>query len=196
MTQYVHFHALPLARSMPIGATAPIRGFPIAKTIYAAGTTLFTLCGAYYHYGIADGNGGVIHARKKEGVVHDTSLKNFGNGGIVKIDSDITSDDLCAAHKRALEYIGKPYDLFSDNCEHFVRCAHGLKKESIQLQRGMIIAVSVIAGIAIPQARGVAIHTAVGALNDDPIKGALEGLETYQKILLEVSSNKTKNPDA
>ena len=159
-----------------------------------AGTVLCVFCNFYFHYGIADGRGGVIHARKDKGVVHDKSLKNFGNGGIAKIDSDITSDDLRAAYKRALGYVGNPYDLLFDNCEHFVRWAHGLEKESTQIQRGVILAMSIV-GFAFPQTRGVAIHTAVGALNDDPIKGALEGLKTYQKISLEASSNKTKNPD-
>lgn len=37
----------------------------------------------------------------------------------------------------ARSQLGKPYRLFSGNCEHFVRFCHGLPQESPQLQTGI-----------------------------------------------------------
>ena len=39
--------------------------------------------------------------------------------------------------------MGVPYKLFSENCEHFVRTACGLVKESTQVQKYLISAVSI-----------------------------------------------------
>ena len=37
-----------------------------------------------------------------------------------------------------------PYNLMKNNCEHFVRLAHGLKKESTQIQQYSIAALGVV----------------------------------------------------
>ena len=108
-----------------------------------AGTTLRVWRKLYCHYGIADGCGGVIHASKQRGVVRE-SLKEFEKGGVAQIDNSITSGDLRAAYEKAQSDIDKPYSLFSDNCEHFVRCAHGLPKESHQVQHAVIGGVTAV----------------------------------------------------
>jgi hypothetical protein len=36
-----------------------------------------------------------------------------------------------------------PYNLMKNNCEHFVRLAHGLKKESTQIQQYSIAALGI-----------------------------------------------------
>ena len=150
-----------------------------------AGTTLrvwregHVVLDNYYHYGIADGNGGVIHASKiRGGVVHDESLEEFENGGVAQIDDSITSGDLCAAYEKAQSDVDKSYDLFSDNCEHFVRSAHGLKKECRQIHRRAIAGSAAVVAIKSkdPKTRTVAACVSVGsALSEKPIEGALAG---------------------
>ena len=49
---------------------------------------------------------------------------------------------------RARSYLYSEYRLFSWNCEHFVRYAHGLKMTSPQISRA--VALCAIAGVLIP----------------------------------------------
>lgn len=100
--------------------------------MYSAGTTLTVDFGVYTHYGIADGNGYVIHNSKLHGVVVKEPLSKFADGKEVSI-SGIKGEIPTAAVAAAMKYIGMPYNLFSSNCEHFVRLCHRLDIESPQL---------------------------------------------------------------
>ncbi len=114
--------------------------------MYAAGTILRVDFGNFYHYGIADGAGGVIHNSKKRGKVTHESEDGFSGDYPIEI-SEVTSENPSHAVIIAKRYLSLPYNLFSSNCEHFVRLVHELDVESPQLQRYLLVALG--AGIAI-----------------------------------------------
>ncbi|MCK4538776.1 MAG: lecithin retinol acyltransferase family protein [Candidatus Krumholzibacteria bacterium] len=116
------------------------------KSMYQAGTTLKLNFGSYFHYGIADGNGNVIHNSKKRGMVTSEPEADFAEGEVIQV-SDITSDNPNLAVMMAERYLGMPYNLIKSNCEHFVRLAHGLEIESTQIQQYLLIVLG--AGAAI-----------------------------------------------
>ena len=62
-----------------------------------------------WHYGIADGVGGVIHASKRRGGVVYTAWEEFSERKLVYKCLDITSDNLPAACEKAKTFIGQPY---------------------------------------------------------------------------------------
>lgn len=113
--------------------------------MYPAGTTLKLDFGTFFHYGIADGEGNVIHNSKKHREVRSESYHEFAEGKRI-IVSDISSENSSRAAIMAQRYIGLQYDLFISNCEHFVRLCHGLEKESTQIQQYLCIALG--AGMA------------------------------------------------
>ena len=130
---------------MPVLSLDPFCG---AYPYIRAGTTVQVFCGLYNHLGIADGMGGVIHARKDGLVVRETEAK-FANGKHIQINNEITSKDLYAAYLKAESLIGKRYNLFSAKCEHFVREVHGMKIESKQLKTGLLIGGVIICSLLI-----------------------------------------------
>lgn len=93
----------------------------------------------FKHYGIYIGNDLVIHNSKKFGLVQEVSLKEFADNRSVSL-SNIKPDNPAIAAQRAKKYLNLPYNLFSDNCEHFVRTVSGLVKESTQVQTYLITA--------------------------------------------------------
>lgn len=111
---------------------------------YPVGTTLRIFIGIYWHYGIADGFGNVIHNSKRWVKVVIESEKDFSCGRRVEV-SKIAGNDMELAAVKAQECIGKPYNLFTSNCEHFVRSVHGLSVESIQLQKYTLAMAGVLA---------------------------------------------------
>ena len=113
--------------------------------MYTQGTTLKLDFGTFYHYGIADGKGGVIHNSKKHMIVMHESEDDFAEGKQILI-SDITNNNSIYALAKAKRYIGMPYNLIKSNCEHFVRLCHGLEIESRQIKKYLLF--SVTAGIA------------------------------------------------
>lgn len=102
--------------------------------------------GTYTHYGIADGNGSVIHNSKKRLMVTSEPEASFADGKSIKVSS-ITSEDPESAVVKALRYIGMPYQLINSNCEHFARLSHGLEVESTQIQQYFLAALG--AGFAL-----------------------------------------------
>ena len=114
--------------------------------MYQAGTTLKLDFGTFCHFGIADGEGNVIHNSKRRMMVtHDTEAE-FSEGREILVSS-ITSENQGSAVLRAMSYIGMPYNLMSSNCEHFARLAHGIEIESTQLQQYLLAACGI--GIAV-----------------------------------------------
>ena len=113
--------------------------------MYLAGTTLKIDYGLYGHYGIADGLGCVIHNSKKHAKVVKETIEEFADGREI-LSSSITSENPAQAVIIASRYLEMPYNLITENCEHFARLSHGLEKESTQMQQYFIFALG--AGIA------------------------------------------------
>ncbi|WP_299018606.1 lecithin retinol acyltransferase family protein [uncultured Photobacterium sp.] len=109
----------------------------MSKSYYPMGTVLKIRCSTYWHYGISDGEGGVIHNSKKRLRVQIDSLKDFTEGRDIVV-SNITSDKPERAFHYATQHIGRPYNLFNQNCEQFVREAHGLDIECTQFQQCLV----------------------------------------------------------
>ncbi len=113
--------------------------------MHLAGETLKINYGFYNHYGIADGLGNVIHNSKKHTKVVKETVAEFADGREI-LPSSITSENPAQAAIIALRYLGMPYNLITENCEHFANLSHGLEKESTQIQQYLIFALGV--GIA------------------------------------------------
>ncbi|TOI84910.1 lecithin retinol acyltransferase family protein [Vibrio parahaemolyticus] len=96
----------------------------------------------FKHYGLYIGNNTVIHNSKKYQCVEEIDLNLFADNRKIEVSS-IKSENPALAVQRAKKYLGVPYSLFSENCEHFVRTACGLVKESTQVQKYLISAVGV-----------------------------------------------------
>ena len=114
--------------------------------MYPAGTVLKLDFGSFFHYGLADGAGKVIHNSKVRLKVTLESYQEFADGKEI-IVSDITSAEPSRSVTIAMRYIGMPYNLLSSNCEQFVRLCHGLEIESTQVQQYLLAAFG--AGIAL-----------------------------------------------
>ena len=118
----------------------------------------------YFHYGIADGLGNVIHNSKKYMKVVIESLDSFAEGKEVQMSS-VTSDDKLNAAIRAKRYIGMPYDIIFNNCEHFAFLAHGHEPESRQLQEYFIMLIGVgLSKSKDPIFRNVGIGASIGTM--------------------------------
>lgn len=135
--------------------------------------------GLYWHYGITDNNGNIIHNSKKRGMVTCESLQEFSEGKPVIKDPKLTGDNQNEAIKKASSYIGLPYNLFFENCEQFVRMVYGRTKESPQIQKYLLGATGVILlrnsdNTPIKYAAGAATITAFASNpNESPIPKAL-----------------------
>ncbi|EGQ7835150.1 TPA: lecithin retinol acyltransferase family protein [Vibrio cholerae] len=145
--------------------------------MYKAGTVLKLDFGTFFHYGIADGFGSVIHNSKKHLKVTKESNDDFAEGKKI-IVSKLTSQEPEKAVIRAERYIGMPYDLITANCEHFARLCHGLEVESTQLQQYMLLALG--AGLALKSDNAyiksvggaVAISSLLTPAEESPFKNA------------------------
>ena len=103
-----------------------------------------------YHYGIVaepvSGTQTVVHNTKGKGVQH-TTLEEFSGGQIIEIVRAPQSfRDVNIILRRAKSQIGKPYDLFSANCEHFVNWVIEETPRSEQLAF-VVVASLVIGGV-------------------------------------------------
>mgnify|MGYP005992191551 CR=1 FL=1 len=78
--------------------------------MYSAGTVLKLDFGTFFHYGVADGVGSVIHNSKKHRKVTKESYEDFSDGKAI-IVSKITSESPEQAAIKAERYIGMPYNL-------------------------------------------------------------------------------------
>lgn len=116
--------------------------------------------GSYTHYGIADGNGNVIHNSKKRLMVTSEPEASFADGKNIKVSS-ITSEDPESAVVMSMRYIGMPYHLIKSNCEHFARLAHGLEVESTQIQQYFLAALG--AGVVL-KSDNIILQSAGGAV--------------------------------
>lgn len=90
------------------------------------------------------GRGLVVHNAKNEFVKWDF-LQNFAAGLPVKISSRVARNpyEQRLIVKRAQSLLGRPYQLLSFNCDHFVTYAQTGKAQSSQLQAFAGVATSV-----------------------------------------------------
>jgi hypothetical protein len=107
--------------------------------MYNLGDVLSIQYAGFKHYGIYIGNNTLIHNSKKFFKVEEISLDDFKDGKEPNLSS-IKSSNPELSIQQAKKYLGIPYGLFSENCEHFVRVVCGLEKESTQVQKYLITA--------------------------------------------------------
>jgi hypothetical protein len=112
------------------------------------GTVLSTTKpGGIEHYGILTGRHlhgqslTIISASKfRQSVVEELPM-HFSLGAPI-YEHGVWSDQLWRKTIiNARSQLGRPYRLFSKNCEHFVRFCHGLPQESPQLARAIGVAI-------------------------------------------------------
>ncbi|WP_375749615.1 lecithin retinol acyltransferase family protein [Vibrio sp. HN007] len=110
--------------------------------MYYSGQVLKIQYTGFKHYGIYVGNNTVIHNSKKYRRVEEIDLNSFADNRRIEFSS-IKADNPALAVQTARKFLGVPYSLFSENCEHFVRTSCGLVKESTQVQKYLISAIAV-----------------------------------------------------
>ena len=106
--------------------------------------------GLYEHVGIlSDGRDWrtnqplVFSATRRHGCVAEEPLAAFAQGRGVASRGFPGRLPRATVLARARALVGRRWHLFFDNCEHFVRQAHGLRRESPQLQAaGALMVVS------------------------------------------------------
>ena len=89
--------------------------------------------GVYEHVGIYAGEGTVISCSGRAGCVVAESTAEFGRGSPVRLAGYPGNLPRHVVVERAWDQLGRPYSLFSNNCEHFVARVHGLAPRSPQL---------------------------------------------------------------
>jgi hypothetical protein len=106
----------------------------------------------FWHCGIVlDGTpfGSVViaHNRKSAGVER-TTLEQFSQGRPVELESRVAGNARAQAEvvRRAIEHIGRGYDLLSFNCEHYVSYAQTGVASSPQLQLTVVAVLALIIG--------------------------------------------------
>lgn len=94
------------------------------------------------HFGIISENGTVISNSKRHGSVVEQSLNKFSEAGPIKHHGKVGPLSRSQTVFNARSRIGQSYELFTNNCEHFIRWASGLTPKSPQL----VAAVTLIGG--------------------------------------------------
>jgi len=112
---------------------------------YTLGSIVYVQFGLIRHYGIISGINElgeilVVSNSKALGCVTEELLKDFSMGKQTVVEGYPSNCSSSYVIERARSQLGRKYELYSDNCEHFVRWAHHLKPESPQLQFFSILA--------------------------------------------------------
>lgn len=103
----------------------------------------------YRHYGIVTEHGMVISNSARCGGVAEETLAAFCNGKIWRIEPRPSDLPWWIVLARARSEIGRPYDLFSWNCESFYTNCYGLRPHSHQVTVSVLIAaLAVLTGIS------------------------------------------------
>ncbi|GJL91254.1 hypothetical protein [Hyphococcus sp.] len=96
------------------------------------------------HFGLATGDGRIISNSMRHGGVVIQSEAEFSSGKPITRYGSPDPHRGQVAVMLAIGRIGEPWSAFSDNCEHFVRWAYGMKAESPQA--AALSALSVLVG--------------------------------------------------
>lgn len=136
----------------------------------------------YTHHGIYAGQGEIIHYSGlahafKPGQIEVTSLKDFGGNQIVWVrphpDARYTGNQIV---ERARSRIGEDaYCLFGNNCQHFVRWCIFDRHESAQVDWGIGLLATLLAGLA-SQAASFAVSVA-GSVSGLSAAGIMSGIK-------------------
>lgn len=94
--------------------------------------------GFYRHMALETLNGTMISNSRSNGGILETSKEEFADGRPVTNEGYL--GDLCpvTVEKRARSMSDRNYDLFTFNCEHFVRYAHGVREVSPQIGKAAL----------------------------------------------------------
>ena len=129
----------------------------------------------YYHFGIAVSEDRVIHftgsgqdfAMREKMKIIETPLKDFVKDGVLEIEQPYNSkfnrDDVvnkAREYKDSNKFMGKYYNLVSNNCEHFARYCYDGKAQSLQVVTAAIIAAA--AGFMTSAVFGSIVGTGLG----------------------------------
>ena len=108
--------------------------FERSAVIHPAGTVLsITVYGVIKHFGIATGYGTVIHASRRFGRVEETDYTVFCHGRrayVIPYASPVSGSEIVV---RARSKLGQRYNVFFNNCEHFMTWVTEGKGRSAQL---------------------------------------------------------------
>lgn len=141
-------HKLPASRN---GYYQPIAPQPQRPYFQKLGMVISVPKGLVDHYGIVacDSSGAptVISNSLAYGRVVEQTWADFTQGQPVTVYWGATAEYAPKIIHRARKLLRTPYNIFSSNCEHFVREVYGFLVESPQLQRAGILAT--IAGVGL-----------------------------------------------
>lgn len=133
----------------------------------AYGDHIYVDRGVYTHHGVDMGGGCAIHFAAADGtkagaVIGWTTVKDFAGGDTLHIRAYGTRFDADETTRRARSMLGKSgYDLFSNNCEHFVTWCIAGEHSSAQVEAALSGAGLVGVGAVVPSL-GVGFVTSVG----------------------------------
>lgn len=123
-----------------------------------AGTVIRVSCGWYDHVGmLADywwrNERAVISFSPKARGILEERLSDFARGREIHVDGYLGNLSPFEVMRRARFKRGQPYSWTTFNCEHFIRCAHGVEIESPQLQRFAFLGFCGFATLAVARAQ-------------------------------------------
>lgn len=166
---------------------------------FRIGVTVKITLEHYDHYGIVTGQNKITHNSKRLGGVVESTFEEFSVGNVNSImeHREITSENLFLAAHKAKMHIGQSYDLFTDNCEHFVRMVHGLKETSPQMKRAAITLASGLVEVFTGDpklkaiCRGIRQGAQITERGEDPTINATFGglLNYFQQDMIEDYEN-------
>lgn len=98
------------------------------------GNHLTTHHGTYYHHGIDCGDGTVVHMTRAKDRIIRTTFNEFADGRHVHVENSQCDYSAMQVIERACSRVGESgYDIFNNNCEHFVVWCRTGKKCSQQV---------------------------------------------------------------
>lgn len=112
------------------------------------------------HYGIctgfgADGRPWFVHNRPDGGVVH-TPQEGFSGDAVIYIEQRALAGQEAAVAQRALDLVGRSYDLLGFNCEHVANLAANGTAESKQVRNVITTAIG-LAFLALVNQNGTSV---------------------------------------
>lgn len=119
--------------------------------IYKAGSRVGVMVAGVLHEGIPtgrfrDGEPSIISNSRRTGRAVEEPLSVFSGGRQVFRLPPLSDLSPWEVLRNAEKLLGKPWDLFRSNCEHFVRECYGLKPTSPQLRfwAGLAAALTIV----------------------------------------------------
>jgi len=114
------------------------------RSLYPGAIVSINYLGGIEHVGIVSdrfhkGYPMIISASRRTGVVAEERLEDFSDGKEIRVKGFPGSFSVRQVLVRARSMIGTKYNLLKWNCEHFVHWAHGMKVESKQLHRAVMV---------------------------------------------------------